>query len=100
MKSKIEKVIRDLKTDCEVEFEDSICGFPGNDGFLEDVYPYLQRIVKIGSLNDNKKEKRIYRGLKDFCEQAHFHLYECMWDRFDDSYITKTVNRIEKVLVD
>ena len=100
MKSKIEKVVRDLKTDCEVEFEDSISGFPGGYGGLEDVYPYLQRIVKFANLNDSKKQNKIYKNLKGFCDEAYFHLNECMWDRFDDSYIVKTVNKIEKILVD
>lgn len=99
MKNKIEKVVRDLKTDCEVEFEDSISGF-GGDGGLEDVYPYLQRIVKFANLNDSKKQNKVYKKLKGFCDEAYFHLNECMWDRFDDSYIVKTVNKIEKILVD
>ena len=99
MKAKIEKIVRKLKVDCETEFEDSISGF-GNDGGLEDVYPYLQKIVKIVNLNDNKKQNKVYKELKGFCDEAYFHLNECMWDRFDDSYIVKTVNNIEKVLVD
>ena len=70
------------------------------DGGLEDVYPYLQRIVKFANLNDSKKQNKIYKNLKGFCDEAYFHLNECMWDRFDDSYIVKTVNKIEKILVD
>ena len=95
MKNKIEKVVRDLKADCETEFEDS-----NYEDVVTDLYPYLKRIVKIANLNDNKKQNRIYNGLKDFCDSAHFHIAECMWDQFDDSFIVKTVNRIEKVLVD
>jgi len=95
MKNKIEKVVRDLKADCETEFQDS-----NYEDVVRDLYPYLKRIGKITNLNDNKKQNRIYNGLKDFCDSAHFHIAECMWDMFDDSFITKTVNRIEKILVD
>ena len=95
MKNKIEKVVRDLKADCETEFEDS-----NYEDVVRDLYPYLKRIGKIANLNDNKKQNKIYNGLKDFCDSAHFHIAECMWDQFDDSFIVKTVNRIEKILVD
>jgi len=95
MKNKIEKVVRGLKADCETEFEDS-----NYEDVVEDVYPYLQIIVKDANLNDNKKQNKVYKELKGFCDSAYFHLAECMWDRFDDSFITKTVNKIEKVLVD
>ena len=98
MKNKIEKVVRKLKEDAQTEFEDSISGY-GGDGGLEDVYPYLQKIVKLTKLNDSKKQNKIYKELKGFCDGAYFHLNECMWDQFDDSYITKTVNKIEKIVV-
>ena len=95
MKNKIEKVVRELKADCETEFE-----YSNYEDVVTDLYPYLKKINKISGLKDNKKENRIYNRLKDFCGEAFFHLYECMWADFNDSYIEKTVNKIEKILVD
>jgi len=95
MKSKIEKVVRELKADCETEFEDS-----NYEDVVTDLYPYLKRINEISGLNDNKKQDKIYEELKDFCGEAYFHVAECMWADFNDSYIEKTVNKIEEILVD
>ena len=95
MKNEIEKVVRDLKADCFTEFEDN-----NYEDVVTDLYPYLKRINEIGGLNDNKKQDKIYEELKDFCDSAYFHVAECMWADFNDSYIEKTVNKIEEILVD
>lgn len=100
MKTKIEKVIRKLKVDAEQNVNDSLSSGCGEGDGLEDVYPYLKSIVKIANLTDNKKSDRIYRVLKGYSDEAFFHLFECMWDRFDDTFIEKAVNKIEKILVD
>ncbi len=100
MKTKIEKVIRKLKVDAEQNVNDSLSSGCGEGDGLEDVYPYLQSIVKIANLTDNKKQNKIYRVLKGFNDAAFFHLYECMWDQFDDTFIEKAANKIAKILVD
>ena len=94
MKNEIEKVVRELKKDCETEFEDS-----NYEDVVTDLYPYLKRINEISGLNDNNKQDKIYEELKDFCGEAFFFIAECMWADFTDSYIEKTVNKIEEILV-
>ena len=95
MKKEIEKVVRELKEDCKTEFEDS-----NYEDVVTDLYPYLKKINEISGLNDNKKQDKVYEELKDFCGEAFFYIYECMWADFNDSYIEKTVNKIEEILVD
>jgi hypothetical protein len=100
MKNQIKKVLTKLKQDAELDMKDSLESGCGEGDGLEDVYPYLQSIVKIANLTDNKKSDRIYKVLKGFNDEAFFHLYECMWDQFDDTFIEKAANKIEKILVD
>ena len=100
MKNQIEKVLTKLKQDAELDMKDSLESGCGEGDGLEDMYPYLQSIVKIANLTDNKKSDRIYKVLKGFNDEAFFHLYECMWDQFDDTFIEKAANKIEKILVD
>lgn len=96
MKNKIEKVVRKLKEEAYNEAE--VCEYDG--GGLDDVYPFVKKIQTISKLNDVKKTNRIYNVLRKYNDDAYFHIYECMWDQFDDSFVTKTVNKIEKILVD
>jgi len=100
MKAKIVKVLTKLKQDAELDMKESLESGCGEGDGLEDVYPYLQSIVRIANLNDNKKQNKIYKVLKGFNDEAFFHLYECMWDLFDDTFIEKAVKKIEKILVD
>ena len=69
----------------KIDKEDVVVGniIEGIDG--EEIIVAIVGINKIGGLKDNKKQNRIYNGLKDFCDKAHFHVAECMWDQFEDS---------------
>ena len=96
MKNKIEKVIRKLKEDAKLEMDSSNC--LDDSGGLHDVYPYLKQIVRITGIKDIKKSDKIHKALKDYNDDAFFHLYECCWGEFDDSFINKTVKRIEKIV--
>ena len=62
MKNKIEKVVRDLKTDCEVEFEDSISGF-GGDGGLEDVVSI--KLAKSAPVGVSPESNAVFNVLTD-----------------------------------